>query len=113
MSPPSLASASIVKMEAKCRLTLNGLHGIAYQETELFITTAVRSSTPSYYFELRQSSEFIKIAVFRKLASITSSGMYCRMRKEPASVGPLGRAPLTSLNMDCDPWALELDTRIS
>jgi hypothetical protein len=32
----------------KLRLTFNGLHGFRSQKTELFITTAVRTSNPSH-----------------------------------------------------------------
>jgi hypothetical protein len=31
------------------RLTINGLHGVIFQKTELFITTAVRTSEPAIY----------------------------------------------------------------
>jgi hypothetical protein len=44
--------SSTLKMEALCSserpLLLNGLHGVISQKTILFITTAVKTSNPTY-----------------------------------------------------------------
>jgi hypothetical protein len=40
----------------KRRLTMNVLHGVMYQKIEFFITTAVRTSNPTFWFSVQAPS---------------------------------------------------------
>jgi hypothetical protein len=51
----------------KCQMTFNRLHGIIYQKTELFITTAVRTSNPTILILL-----FYAIHIFTSATHISA-----------------------------------------